>query len=171
MLLLFFEGIAAIIAAYIIFTVVRTALYYRKILNKRHYAEVVNWLRDVLKLGAIEKPRCEDRTAFVTSGKCALTLTRDIGEKDTIHIVISQTTRPTDHGVCHRLAFLLLEALKSNNATSDFYCTDGKVHHLLLSKEVGGDWLTGDTKAIVAHMLFYEYESLSCRFEPAPSSP
>ena len=158
--------VAALVVAYVLFTTVRTTLYYRKILNKKHYAEVVNWLHDVLKLGAVDKPRYEDHTAFITSGQCALTLTREIGDQDTLHIVMSQTTCPTDHGVCHRLAFLLIEALRSNNATTDFYYTDGKVHHLLLSKTAGADWMTGDTKPVVAHMLFYEYDSLSCRFEP-----
>ena len=163
--------IAALVVAYVLFTIVRTTIYYRKILNKKHYAEVVNWLHGVLKLGAIGEPRYEDHTAYITSGKCALTLTRQISDKDTIHIAMSQTTRPTDCGVCHRFAFLMLEDLKSNNATSDFYHTDGKIHHLLLSKEVGGEWITGDTKAVVSQILFYEYESLSCRFEPDLSAP
>lgn len=167
--MLFVGVLAALVVAYVLFSAWKTSSYYRKILRKQHYAEVVDWLRDVLQRGDVADPRFEDHTATQTSGKCTLTFTRDITDQDLIHIAMSQSTRPTDHAVCSRLAFLIVEALEVNQFTSDFYYTESRIHHLLLSRAAGGDWLINDTDTVVAQMK--SYEPIQFRFQPLESAP
>jgi hypothetical protein len=140
------------------------AAYYGKIFSDDHYVEVGNWLHSMLKLGPVSELDLGNNTAFQSSAGCGFTFTREVGERDTIHIAISQVGNPTTHAVCNRLAFLILQILKENKAEADFYYTESSVHHLLFSKDVGGEWLTNEIDTVLVAMQ--SNHTIPFRFEP-----
>ncbi|BCM92892.1 hypothetical protein IAD21_04776 [Abditibacteriota bacterium] len=140
----------------IVFSLRRKGKYYDEIFSDDHYAEIVNWLRSVLKLGPVADPEPENNTAFQTSAGCGLTFTREIGEKDIVHIAISQVGHVTTHAVCNRIAFLIAQALTSNDAEGDFLYTESNIHHILFVKDAGDEWDTKETDIVIAEMKFYE---------------
>lgn len=148
--------IAVLIAIAVVFYLKSSSRFYDKFFSDEHFTEIIDWLQRMLKLGPIEDPQEENRTAFRTSGNCGLTFTRDIDEKDTIHIAISQVGRPTTHAASHRIAFLIIQALAPNDAAIDFFSTPSTIHPLLLQKEADGEWLTTDAATAVGAMKSYE---------------
>ena len=151
--------VAAIIIAAIgllVFFVRRKAVYYDNIFSDEHYAEVGNWLVSVLKLGPVNEAVFDDRTALRSSAECAFSFTRAIGEKDTIHLAISQIGNPTTHAVAGRFAFLIIQLLKTNQAAANLFYTRSTVHHVVLEKNAGSEWLTREVAAAVADMKHYQ---------------
>jgi len=152
-----------VVAGVIILFLRGNSAYYRKIFSDDHYTETGNWLISVLKLGPVGEPNVANSTAFQSTAGCAFTFTREVGERDTIHIAISQIGNPTTHAVCDRLAFLILQVLKRNKAEADFYYTASSIHHLVFVKDTGGEWLTNEIGQVVADMK--SHQRLPFRFQ------
>jgi hypothetical protein len=139
--------------------------YYSQIFSDNHYAEIGNWLHSVLAVAPKPAGNPPESSALQTSAECGLVFTREIAEKDVLHISISQVDNHTTHAVSSRLAALILQILKANKFEADLFYTDSGIHHVVLSKEVVGDWLVADVGEAVAAMkssktLPFRYQSL-----------
>ncbi len=159
---------AIVILGVIIFFLRGKSKYYGTIYSENHYTEIYDWIKSVVKLDSAEEPSFDNGTAFSSTAGCGFTFSRNVDEEDTIHIAISQIDTLTTHAVCGRIAFLIVLILNKNKVNVDLYFTESLVHHVILSKKFGDEWITNEINIVMDAMN--SSEPLIFRFQPTQES-